>query len=367
MEDVKYRAATIEDIPNLVALESECFNYDKLTSNNFRHIIKKGNADLHIQLIDGQLSGYGALFYRRGTSLCRLYSIGVSPRYRGKGLGEKLLAHLETIALNKGASYLRLEVKENNKAGIDLYSKHGFIKFMEKPDYYEDHSTAICLEKKIQLVDKSSKRVRVPFYQQTTDFTCGPSSLMMAMKALDSKRKNDRKEEIQLWREATTIFMTSGHGGCGPHGLALAAYKRGFFPKLYLNTDEYLFVEGVRQKDKKEIIKLVQDTFVRELKANDVSISRKRVDWKELEAILKKGGIPLVLISSYRLTNSKVPHWVVITGMSKEFVYFNDPFVEENDTVVSNTDIPVRKDEFESMAKYGSKQIKSFLAIFNSN
>ena len=61
---------------------------------------------------------------------------------------------------------------------------------------------------------------RVPYYEQTLDFTCGSSALMMAMKSLDPSLRFSRTLELRLWREATTIFMTSGHGGCGPLGLA---------------------------------------------------------------------------------------------------------------------------------------------------
>jgi hypothetical protein len=65
---------------------------------------------------------------------------------------------------------------------------------------------------------------RLPHYRQTTDFTCGPASLMMAMKTLAPQTKIDRGLELQLWREANTIFMgpSGGHGGCSALGLALA-------------------------------------------------------------------------------------------------------------------------------------------------
>jgi hypothetical protein len=88
------------------------------------------------------------------------------------------------------------------------------------------------------------------------------------------------------------------------------------------------------------------------------------MNWKTLESIRANNGIPLVLISSYRLTETKIPQWVVITGMSEDFIFFNDPFVEESDTIISNSHIPVRKDEFEAMSKFGSTQIKCFIAIY---
>ncbi|MCT7656069.1 peptidase C39 family protein [Oceanimonas sp. NS1] len=91
----------------------------------------------------------------------------------------------------------------------------------------------------------------MPYYRQTTEFTCGPASLMMALSALDATHHTQPDEELQLWREATTIFMTQGHGGCGPHGLALAAHRRGFAVELVLNQDGPLFINSVRSPDKK--------------------------------------------------------------------------------------------------------------------
>jgi glutamate dehydrogenase len=69
---------------------------------------------------------------------------------------------------------------------------------------------------------------------------------MMAMKALDPNLMMDRKLELRIWRESTTIFMTSGHGGCGPYGLALSAYHRGFDLEIHVNEDNVFLVDSVR-------------------------------------------------------------------------------------------------------------------------
>ncbi len=64
---------------------------------------------------------------------------------------------------------------------------------------------------------------------------------MMAMSALDPGYALSRREELQLWRESTTTFMTSGHGGCHPHGLVLSAAQRGFSVKVWIIQEGPLF------------------------------------------------------------------------------------------------------------------------------
>src|SRR5262245_16023483 len=93
---------------------------------------------------------------------------------------------------------------------------------------------------------------RVPHYAQTTDFTCGPSSLIMSMAALDPRVKRSRALELQLWREANTIFMgaSGGHGGCGALGLALAAHRRGFKAEVHVNHKGVLLGDRAKSKDR---------------------------------------------------------------------------------------------------------------------
>lgn len=128
----------------------------------------------------------------------------------------------ETAALEGGRILVRLEVRRDNEAAIHLYTRSGYRRFGSIEDYYEDHGTALRFEKRLTPPGPMAL-AKVPYYRQTLDFTCGPAALMMAMKALCPGLSLDRSLELRLWREATTIFMTSGHGGCGPYGLALAA------------------------------------------------------------------------------------------------------------------------------------------------
>ena len=182
---------------------------------------------------------------------------------------------------------------------------------------------------------------------------------MMAMKAQEPDLVLDRTFELRLWRESTTIFMTSGHGGCGPYGLALSAWKRGFSVDMFVSEDGALFVDGVRNEEKKEVIRLVQADFIAEIGKTGVRVKHRPPALADLRRRFEKGHYPIVLISAYRLTGYKAPHWMAITGFDDRFVYVHEPYVDtdEGETETVCFGIPIRLEEFDRMMRYGgSKQ-----------
>ncbi|GFM48842.1 GNAT family N-acetyltransferase [Pseudomonas cichorii] len=361
--NINYRFAVAEDIPALELLENQCFEQDRLSRRNFLWMIQRAHARLLVAEDDKGLMGYALVLFHRGTSLARLYSLAIDSRARGSGLGMALLQQAEQLAIEQECAHLRLEVRPDNPAAIRLYERAGYRLFAEVDDYYQDHARALRYEKRIVLPVAGSV-MAVPYYPQTTEFTCGAASLLMAMKALNPDRAFSRDEEIQLWREATTIFMTSGHGGCSPHGMALAAWRRGFDVRLHVSRSGPLFLDGVRREDKKSVMRLVHDAFCRELQASGVQQSRSgRLD---LPGIVSEGGVPIVLISSYRLTHSKAPHWVVITGCDEDFVYLHDPDLDHGRyrQRLDCQHVPLTHREFERMSVFGKDKIRAALVLF---
>ncbi|EGH71280.1 peptidase C39 family protein, partial [Pseudomonas syringae] len=243
--DFIFRDAVETDVDDLLLLENQCFDGDRLTARSFHWMIRRANASLIVAEQAGQLTGYALVLFHRGTSLGRLYSLAIADAARGKGLGRQLLQRAEQQAVGRDCAYLRLEVRPDNGAAIGLYERSGYRRFAQVDDYYQDHAPALRYEKRIVEHARLDSR-SVPYYQQTLEFTCGPACLLMAMKALQPARSMGRAEELQIWREATTVFMTSGHGGCSPQGLALAALQRGFAVKLLVSVSGPLFLGGVR-------------------------------------------------------------------------------------------------------------------------
>lgn len=362
------RHATLDDIPALLAIEKQCFTTDRLSRRSFRHLLTRGHAVTLLDENDGRIRGYVLLLFSRGTSMARLYSIAVHPEYGRRGVGDRLLEEAENAALERDCVSMRLEVRRDNPASLALFRRHGYRQFEEVLDYYEDHMDALRFEKRL-VPYLRAELVKVPYYQQTLDFTCGPAALMMAMKALDPTIELNRKLELRLWREATTIFMTSGHGGCGPYGLALSAHRRGFGLEIHVNEDNVFLVDSVRSPEKKEVMRLVQEDWIEELRQLPVVLRRGSLGVDELRQKFEAGGIALVLISSYRIYGERFPHWVVVTGFDDHYIYVHDPLVdaEEGETLTDSINMPIPHREFQRMARYGKAGQKAVLILYRSN
>lgn len=359
------RPATLQDIDALVALENRCFDSDRLSRRQFRYMLTRANAATLVTTGDAdQVLGYVLVLFHAGTSLARLYSIAVDPAARGRGLAETLLTAAEVEAAGRGCVDMRLEVRPDNVAAIALYERLGYRRFGTFDDYYEDHMEALRYEKRL-IPSLRPDMVRVPYYEQTLDFTCGPAALMMAMKALDDSIELSRRTEIRIWRESTTVFMTSGHGGCGPQGLALSAYHRGFDVDLYLSSASAMFLDSVRSEEKREVIRLVNEDFLDEIETLPIRLYEAPLSVAELQAGFEAGGIPLVLISSYRIYREKFPHWVVVTGFDESFIYVHDPYVdyEKGKTRMDCINMPILKADFERMARYGKSVQRAAIMV----
>ena len=361
------RSATLADVPALIDLEDRCFESDRMSARSFRYMIRRGNATLLVDDLDGRIRGYFLVLYHRGTSLARLYSAAVGPEDRGRGIARALLAAVETAAIARGAVSMRLEVRADNAVAHDLYSRAGYRKFAVEEDYYEDHADAIRMEK-LLVPHLAPGLSRVPYYSQTLEFTCGPACLLMAMQALDPSAEASRARELRLWREATTVFMTSGIGGCGPLGMALAAWRRGFSVTLSMSDPTEMFVDTVRNPEKKEVIRLVQEDMLRQAEETGVVFRSDPFGIGELKAEIAQGAIPIVLISSYRFNGDRHPHWVVIAGADDRFFYVHDPYVdvEEGRTETDCIGIPVLCEEFERMTRLGRGKYRATLLLRES-
>jgi len=361
----RLREATLEDLDELVRLEDASFDTDRVSRRSFRRFLQNDTDYLLVAETPVGLAGYILLLKHRGTRLARLYSICVDAAARGQGIAEALMTAGEDAVRRRGCAYLRLEVRRDNEPAIRLYRKLGYRQFGTIPHYYEDDQEALRFEKRIRFYSGARSDLFVPYYGQTTPFTCGPACLLMAMRAIDPKAPVDQREELRLWREATTIFMTSGHGGCGPHGLALAAQRRGFNAELFLNDDRVLFIDGLRDERKRQVLGVVHEDYHQQVLAAGIPISYQPVTVEQMASCRARRIVPVVLISSWRLTREKAPHWVVVAAIDEDFVYIHDPEIrsEGEQTDTDKSYVPIDRSEFTRMARFGQSSMRASLLV----
>lgn len=81
---------------------------------------------------------------RRGPELGWVASIGVHPDWRGRGIGNRLMAEVED---RMTAPVVRLTLRRSNQAAFRLYENRGYRQVKVWPSYYQDGEDGIVMER----------------------------------------------------------------------------------------------------------------------------------------------------------------------------------------------------------------------------
>lgn len=360
------RPAEPRDLNALCDIETRSFPSDRISRKSYSHLIRQPSATVLVEEDEeqqGTIRGSLVLLFRRGLAIARIYSIVVAPEYRGMGIAKRLIAASQEEAIRSHCLVLRLEVREDNADAIALYQRLAFNQFGQVPDYYEDGATALRFEKATLAHHTPPYNLEIPYYVQTFDFTCGAASLMMVLKRFNPAIELNRTLELELWREATTIFMTSGIGGCSAQGLALAAIRRGLHASVFTTDSNIPFIDSVRNQHKKEAIEIVHTHFQEQLAAAGHPVTITAFGKADIIEALERKAIPILLISGYRLYKERTPHWVVVTGFDEHFIYIHDPYIPDDQPAFDGRHVPIYERDFMQMNRYGRAGNRTMLII----
>ena len=362
--DIEIRDSDITDLPAMTALEEDVFVSDRLNRRQFRWLLTKGHAVCLTALVEGVFAGYAISLSRRGTALARLYSIAVGKEYQGRGVGSRLMEAITERAVEEGAIALRLEVRAADDGLVAYYRRRGFRQIAFMPGYYGDGADALRMEMTL-LRGQPMADCRVPYIPQSTDFTCGPAVMQMVLATFLPGAWTDRGQELELWREATTIYMASGHGGCAPYGIARALTRRGLSCHIRSSQAGPLFLETVRNPEKRDVMAAIQEQDIAACRRLGVRMSRSTLGMEGLKSALDEGCLAICLISSYRMYGDRQPHWVLVHGHDKTRFFVHDPWVDEAemDAPADKANLPIAFEEFGRMAGFGRNRLKVTVVV----
>lgn len=359
----RFRDATSADLDALLAIETAAFATDRLSRRSFRHFLTSPRAILKVAELEGRVAGYHLVLFRRGTAAARLYSLAVDPARRRAGLGGALLADAEAAAYAADRAVLRLEVGAGNAAARALYRRAGCREIARLPGYYDDGEDAIRMEKPLRA--GAARASPASYYEQTTEFTCGPACLIMALGARKADYPASPAQEIRLWRRSTTVFMTAGLGGCEPYGLAVTLAEEGLAPEIFVTEDGPLMLQTVRSAEKRKVMALAQADFRDRAGALGIPVHPRKLEVPELVEQLKQGALALLLVSGNRMFGKRVPHWLLAHGADAHHVFLHDPWVEDKafETATDAADIPAPHAELDRMWRWGARRLRAAVLI----
>jgi len=362
---MRVRRATRADLEALVRLE-RAFPGDRLSRASFARFIEGTTADVWVATVADEAGretvvGDAVVSYRRGFHAARLYSLVSDPAWQGRGVGRALMAAVEAHALERGLVSVRLEVRVDNARAIAFYRGLGYAEVGLTHDFYEDHSDALRMRKRLR--DDTAQLLPVPYHPQSLEFTCGPACLMMALRSLGYAEPLGEAEELALWREATTVFMLAGHGGTSAHGLAVAALRRGFDAEVWVDQEGPPFLDTVRSAEKKRVIELAHAGFVDALARLGGRVRVGDFGADDVVGLLRRGRVPLVLVSGARLYAERIPHWVVATGFDGDHLYVHDPHLPDGAQRADGVHLPLRRADFARVARYGRARHRALVVV----
>ena len=128
---------SLEDLATVLKIELRSFS-TAWPANAFQTELRENKlAHYFIGRLDGEIVAYGGIWVIMEDS--HVTTIAVDPDRRGLALGEQMLVQLLERAIELGASWITLEVRETNDVAQKLYRKYGFTTVSTRRGYYSDN------------------------------------------------------------------------------------------------------------------------------------------------------------------------------------------------------------------------------------
>ena len=289
----------------------------------------------------------------------------------GRGVGRTLIEAAEAQALARGCRAIRLEVHPENHAAIGRYRKSGYREFARYRRYYEDGGDALRFEKRL-VPNTAALKEAPPYFHQTTEFTCGPACIMMALAWADTctrpSRSNLRagaglrvpalaRSHHHLHQLRTGRLRALRDGGRAQAPRARAGDLR--------QPCRSLFPRYGKSADKRRVMQLTQAEFRREAKALAIPCHMTPVNKSVLMRAFDAGSVAIVLVSGYHMVARGKPHWIFAFGRDGRHVLMHDPAAIRDDQgmAAAAETYAVPWTAFERVTRLGRERLSAAIVI----
>ncbi len=145
LNSVHIRPAVAADLKELFRLEQLCFDAESFNRRQLRYLVHHSNGLFWVLTDEKRIAAFIILLERKNTEGLRVYSLAVSPAFRGRSYAQQMIQQALVLAQERAKQFLYLEVSEHNGAAIQLYRKLGFMETGRRKAYYKDGSAALLM------------------------------------------------------------------------------------------------------------------------------------------------------------------------------------------------------------------------------
>ncbi len=172
-------------------------------------------------------------------------------------------------------------------------------------------------------------KFNVPYYPQSSEFSCGPACVLMVMKHLEPGLEIGRGLEFEVWRQCNMI----GIKGADPYGLSVPLLDAGYEVRLITQRKGIVQYKSWRQRLKRrfssddiELSFFGMRENQRRAFSRNLSVTYKRPIVADIVRGVLDGYVSIALVHMGVIHSLNIPHWVVVTDADEEKVVFNDPY-----------------------------------------
>jgi ribosomal-protein-alanine N-acetyltransferase len=134
MTEIRLRPLEPADLPAVLWIERVSYSVP-WSEATFRGLLRRRDADLLVAVAGYEVVGYAIFWTVLDQS--ELGNVAVAPGWRGRGIGEQLVAEVLRIVGERGVRELFLEVRPSNAPARRLYERFGFTQVGRRRNYYQ--------------------------------------------------------------------------------------------------------------------------------------------------------------------------------------------------------------------------------------
>jgi ribosomal-protein-alanine N-acetyltransferase len=142
------RPLTTDHLQDVLRLNIRCFkNGENYTKHTFSFLLNEPNTlSYRVTTAAGDIVGFVFVMIN-DNGAGHLTTIGVAPEHRRRGIGARLLTHVEEALKAREINTMVLEVRVSNTSAQSLYRKFGYTTVQRVEDYYVNGEACFLMMK----------------------------------------------------------------------------------------------------------------------------------------------------------------------------------------------------------------------------